>query len=163
GHTVVVGAPTSWSKAGWSRGCRGTITYPAPDRDAAAFVAHIAEQVQREPGTLILPMAERTTLPLSEHREAVFAAGGRLVLPPHEVVLHTFDKFRTTRLAESLGIATPQTVLLDEAADPAALADRLRYPTVLKPRSSEEVVAGTVRTTGAPRYAQDRAQFLAAC
>src|SRR5438093_26975 len=96
GHTVWVGAATSWSKAGWSRACRGTFTYPAPAQDAGAFVGRIVEEVRRERGTLVLPMTERSTLPLSAQREAVLAAGGRLVLPAHAVVLRAFDKLQTT-------------------------------------------------------------------
>src|SRR5437868_13664191 len=77
GHTVLVGAPTRWSKAGWSRDCDDTFIYPAPQQDQSAFVRSIAAQVQ--PGTLVLPMTERTTLPLSASRASIFAAGGKLV------------------------------------------------------------------------------------
>src|SRR5262249_37750643 len=39
---------------------------------------------------------------------------------------------------------------------------RLRFPTVLKPRSSEEVAGGRVRATGAPCYARTPDEFFAA-
>src|SRR5205814_1262180 len=92
GHRVFVGAPARWSKAGWSRACRGTFTYPAPQDDRDAFLARVVAETRRQPGALVLPMTERTTLPLSEQRDAVLAAGGKLVLPPHETVLRAFDK-----------------------------------------------------------------------
>src|SRR5688572_27775603 len=63
GHQVPVGADTAWSKAGWSKGCRSTFIYPAPQLDADAFALRIAEEAGREPGTLVLPVTERTTLP----------------------------------------------------------------------------------------------------
>jgi hypothetical protein len=84
GHQVVVGAPTAWSKAGWSRYCERTFVYPAPD--VSEFVERIVQEARREPGALVMPMTERTTLPLSAERERVFAAGGRLALPTHETV-----------------------------------------------------------------------------
>ena len=68
GHHVEVGADTGWSKAGWSRRCAGSFRYPSPDIDAAGFVDVIHEQAAREPGTLVLPMTERSTLPLSSSR-----------------------------------------------------------------------------------------------
>ncbi len=163
GHCVSVGAQTNWSKAGLSRDCQSTFTYPAPQTDAGAFVKRVIEEARRETGTLILPMTERTTLPLSQSREAVYAAGGRLVLPPHEVVLQAFDKQYTTRLAESLGVVVPQTTPLTEFEEARQLSATARYPVVLKPRASEEVSRdGQVSATGAPIYARDANEFMAA-
>src|SRR5262252_6642007 len=80
GHQVVVGAPAAWSKAGWSRYCERTFVYPAPD--VSAFVERIVQEARREPGALVMPMTERTTLPLSAERERVFAAGAGLRCRP---------------------------------------------------------------------------------
>ncbi len=163
GHRVFVGASTSWSKAGWSRDAAGSFTYPAPQEDALAFVHCIAQQTNREPGTLVLPMTERTTLPLSLHRNVIYATDARMVLPPHETVLRAFDKQETTRLAASLGIAVPQTLVMTGIDEARRHAAGLPYPVVLKPRASEELTAaGTVRTTGGPRYARNADEFIAA-
>ncbi|MCA1816665.1 MAG: ATP-grasp domain-containing protein [Acidobacteria bacterium] len=163
GHAVSVGADTGWSKAGWSRRCRETFVYPAPQQDAAAFVARVAEEAARASGTLVLPLTERTTLPLSAARAQVLEAGGRMVLPPHETVLRAFDKEQTTRLAASLGVAVPRTELIADGAQARAAAASLPFPVVLKPRSSEEVSAdGKVTATGAPLYARDAREFLSA-
>lgn len=164
GHVVSVGAHTSWSKAGWSRSCRSTFTYPAPQNDADAFVRRMLEETAREPGTLVMPMTERTTLPLSARRAEIFAAGGRIVLPPHETVLRAFDKQETTRLAASLGVNVPRTVVLSDEAEAGEFARGASYPLVLKPRMSEEMpsTGGGVRATGAPAYARDATEFVAA-
>jgi predicted ATP-grasp superfamily ATP-dependent carboligase len=162
-HRVRVGADTSWSKAGWSRYAEGSFSYTAPQQDASAFVERIAEQVRRERGALVLPMTERTTLPLSAHRDVIEAAGGRMVLPPHETLLRAFDKRETTRLAETVGITIPKTFLVENTDDARRVADSLSYPAVIKPRSSEEVSAsGKVTATGRPVYARDRQEFLTA-
>ncbi len=163
GHAVVVGASSSWSKAGWSRYCCGTFIYPPPELDMEAFVRRIAQEVARHPGTIVLPMTEFTTLPLSLRRETIFAAGGRLVLPPHATVLRAFDKQQTTRLAESLGIAVPHTVHISDIIEARETAEKVSYPVVLKPRASEEVSsAGEVTGTGRPLYARDTKEFLIA-
>ena len=155
GHHVSVGAPTAWSKAGWSRYAKAVVRYPTPQEDAGAFVRRIAAVVSAMPGTLVLPMTERSTLPLSEQREQIFAAGGRLILPPHPTVLRAFDKHAMTALAQQLGVAVPVTRLLATADDPASVTHSLAYPLVLKGKSSEEVTAqGGVRATGAPVYVQ---------
>src|SRR5579863_1878125 len=95
GHHVLVGEASSWSKAGWSRSCRGTFQYPAPQKDAAAFVERIVEIAQAETGTLVLPMTEATTLPLSASRDRLCSGGTRLVLPSHSDVLRAFNKHET--------------------------------------------------------------------
>ncbi|HEY7567169.1 MAG TPA: ATP-grasp domain-containing protein [Gemmatimonadaceae bacterium] len=165
GHEVHVAAETSWSKAGWSRFARSQTRYTAPQRDAGAFIADLVQAIARHPGTLVLPMTERTTLPISAERQVLSAAHARLVLPDHVTVLRAFDKSATTRLAESLGIAVPQTaVLCDGPNDESrALANRLAYPVVLKAATSEEIDRQQrVRATGAPVYARSAEEFTAA-
>lgn len=168
GHAVSVGAHTSWSKAGWSRACRGAFVYPAPQEDADAFVRRIVAEAGRERGTLVMPMTERTTLPLSARRAELFDAGGRIVLPPHKTVLRAFDKDETTRLAASLGVVVPRTIVLSDEREAAEFArgggeGGASYPLVLKPRTSEEVSSeGRVSATGAPAYARDAAEFITA-
>src|SRR6185295_8202986 len=135
--------------------------YPSPQSGASEFIACIVDYAAREPGTFVLPMTERTTLPLSIDRDRVFRAAGRLVLPPHETVVQAFDKEYTTRLAASLNIAVPKTIVLTSEADAAAHAGTLPYPVVIKPRSSEESLQdGRVRTTGAPLYARNSRELL---
>ncbi len=163
GHTVLVGADSSWSKAGWSRAASGSFIYPAPQKALQDFVARIVAEVKQQSGTLVLPMTERTTIPLSTFREEILLAGGQLVLPPHETVLRAFDKQQTTDLAASLDITVPRTSLISTTADAQQFATTGYYPVVLKPRSSEEVsVGGRVLSTGAPRYASNAAEFLTA-
>ena len=163
GHRVSVGASTSWSKAGWSRFAESSFTYPAPQDSADRFVARIRDEAAREPGTLVLPVTERTTLPLSACREEIFNAGGRMVLPPHETVTRAFDKTETTRLASSLGVAVPKTFYVTNSAEGREIADSINYPAVIKARSSEQVSAsGKVVATGAPLYARNAKELLAA-
>ena len=164
GHTVLVGDSTSWNKAGWSRFARETFRYPAPQRQAEAFVSRIAQLAGAEPGTLVLPMTEATTLSLSVHRDRVSCAGGCMVLPSHEQVLRAFDKQQTTELARSLGIAVPRTILVGNADEAEHAARSLEYPVVLKPCASEELgQQGNVRTGGRPRYASTIEEFQSAC
>ena len=161
GHRVTVGAANGWSKAGWSRDCARTFRYPAPQDDAQAFVAAVAAEAAREPGSLVLPMTERTTLPLSRDRDTIAAASGRLVLPRHDIVLRAFDKHETTSLAAELGVAVPRTIVVSSTPEARQQAPLLPYPVVVKPRSSHEYVGGrAVRTTGAPAYARRPEEFL---
>ena len=163
GHTVFVGEAANWSKASWSRASAGAVRYPSPYGSTDAFIAAIADFVRTRPGTLILPMTEATTLPLSAHRDYLISAGARLIFPEHSDLLRAFNKNETTRLAESLGVEIPKTVVVTTPDQARNAADSLCYPVVLKPSSSEELSGnGKVRTGGRPRYASDSAQCMAA-
>jgi predicted ATP-grasp superfamily ATP-dependent carboligase len=163
GHTVYAAEAASWSKAGWSNTSSGSFRYPPPQQQVEAFIAAISTFVRQRSGTLVLPMTEATTLPVSSHRDSLLSAGARLVLPDHTDLLRAFDKEETTRLAASLGIAVPKTVTVVNLEQARDLAQSIRYPVVLKPRASEELSpTGKVRTGGRPRYASNPAQFNAA-
>ena len=162
GHEVLVGEATGWSKAGWSRFCKGTFQYPNPEKDTAGFIARISDVATRQPGTLILPMTEATTLPISAQRDTLISASARLVLPDHATVLRAFNKNEMVELAASLGIAVPKTLAVGSREDAQRAGQILEFPVVLKPRSSVETQSdGAVRVTGRPRYAKDAQELLA--
>ncbi|MGB9360221.1 MAG: acetate--CoA ligase family protein, partial [Candidatus Sulfotelmatobacter sp.] len=77
-------------------------------------------------------------------------------MPDHGDLLRAFDKNETTRLAASLGVRIPKTVLVTSAEQARDAAQSIRYPVVLKPAASEELSPdGKLRTAGRPRYASD--------
>ena len=51
----LVGESSTWSKAGWSRSCRGTFRYPDPQDDGSGFVARISEIAGRNPARWFFP------------------------------------------------------------------------------------------------------------
>jgi predicted ATP-grasp superfamily ATP-dependent carboligase len=156
----VVGEAAAWSKAGWSKFASESFRYPPPRTHPAEFIERLQAFSLANPGALILPMTEATTLPLSAYRSALAGAGARLILPDHTDLLRAFDKDETTRLAAELGFAVPASQLLVDANQAKRLSESLKYPVVLKPRSSEELRAGgTGRTTGRPRYARSQREF----
>jgi len=162
GHEVLVGESSPWSKAGWSRHCSGTFEYPDPERDVAGLIARIREIAGQQPGTLVLPMTEVTTLPLSAQRDVLLSSGARLVLPAHEDVLRAFNKDEMVRLAASLGVAVPNTMAVSNSEDARRAGQRLCFPVVIKPRSSvESPFGGKVRITGRPLYAKGPAELQA--
>ena len=160
GHTAYAGESSSWSKAGWSRSCSGTVSYPSPKEQADAFVEAIVGFARQHPGIFVLPMTEATTLPLSANRDVLISAKARLALPDHNTVLRAFDKDETTRLAASLGVAVPKTVVVENPQQARDACASVKFPVVLKPRASEEITqSGTVRTGGRPRYARTSTEF----
>jgi predicted ATP-grasp superfamily ATP-dependent carboligase len=160
GYAVLVGESDAWSKAGWSRSCLGTFRYPDPRIDAVGFVKRVAQIAAQEPGTLVLPMTEKTMLPTSAYRDFLQSANARVVLPSHQQVLQAFNKDEMVRLASSLGIAVPKTVAVRSVEQMGDLRGKLSFPVVLKPRSSVEAQSdGSVRISGRPRYAKNELEL----
>jgi predicted ATP-grasp superfamily ATP-dependent carboligase len=107
-------------------------------------------------------MTEATMLPVSAQRDALLSDGTRLVLPDHADVLRAFNKSEMVQLASSIGVAVPRTVAVSNVEDAHKASQLLRFPVVLKPRSSVETQSdGGVRITGRPRYARNSQELLA--
>jgi len=160
GHTVVVGSSTAAWKAGWSRYCHETFLYAAPEQDATAFVQSIQDAVGRLGGALVLPMTEKTVLPLSVHRRQLSSVGALFVFPAHEIVLRAFNKLETTRLAESLGIVVPRTAIAKDFSELTEADPPLRFPVVLKAQASEVMTNDhRTETTSKPLYARNNEEF----
>ncbi|MCA1646159.1 MAG: ATP-grasp domain-containing protein, partial [Chloroflexi bacterium] len=80
-------------------------------------------------------MTDEIILPLSAARER-FAGICQLALADSEALAVARDKIQTLRLAESLGVPTPRTLLVHTAAEAAQGALGLGWPVVLKPQVS---------------------------
>jgi predicted ATP-grasp superfamily ATP-dependent carboligase len=163
GHVVCAGESLAWSKSGWSRYCSRSFQYASPQTDPENFVADVVAEAGKESGTLVLPMTEATTLLISGHRERFAAVGARFVLPNHVDLLRAVDKSQTTELAQSVGIAIPQTHSISSAEEVTEISRQMRFPVVLKPRTSnEQSPQGAMHLTGRPRYARDTNEMMKA-
>ena len=74
-------------------------------------------------------------LPILAANSERFAAEGILpIVSPTEIIDICFDKYRTARYVQSLGLSTPTTYINLAEAKEALAAGRLAFPLVLKPR-----------------------------
>jgi predicted ATP-grasp superfamily ATP-dependent carboligase len=148
GHWVAVGANQGqFAAARLSRYCKLSFEYPVSTENADAFVGSVLEFARRNSIDLIVPVADWTLQPLSEHRDR-FQDVCRVALPPHQAVLTTADKFRTVEIAKNIGIAVPRTCLIRSNSDIDRHCD-LNFPVVIKDRfsvrwSGQRAVFGSV-------------------
>jgi protein-tyrosine-phosphatase/predicted ATP-grasp superfamily ATP-dependent carboligase len=88
-------------------------SYPDPLRDKTAFQAWARAHGDHD---LVIPVSERTLIPLHEIRgDAAFR--GTLALPPPRATELAFDKEKVRALAAEIGLPVPETVLVRELAD----------------------------------------------
>jgi predicted ATP-grasp superfamily ATP-dependent carboligase len=81
---------------------------------------------------VLLPCSDQTVAVLSRNR-AELTEWFALPLAQHDVVDMLMDKVRFARHAAAAGLPIPHTEVLNSRSDVEAVADRLPYPSVLKP------------------------------
>jgi predicted ATP-grasp superfamily ATP-dependent carboligase len=81
---------------------------------------------------VIFPSDDVSARLLARNRDVLAAAGHRLGISSGDTLERGFDKWECAQFAAELGIPTPATRLLDDLADPHAVAAAIGYPLVVK-------------------------------
>lgn len=134
GLRVEVASPVQDAIATYSRYCSAVQVYPDPLTQEAEFLAWCTDLMMRNIYRLIIPVTERTVVPLQTLLDR--PGGERITIAPPDALAVALDKDRTLALAARLGIAAPRSV---QIADPAVLdqaSQSLSLPLVLKPARS---------------------------
>lgn len=161
GHGVVVDVAASGPArplASYSRHARSCSSYPSPLTDEAGFIAWMATRLQTQPGLLVIPVTERSLVPLMRHR-AQFASGS-IAMAPTAALEQALDKERTVQLAAALGIPVPRSVTVTDIGQLAAAAADFGFPVVVKPARSVGQ-DGHQRVQLSVSYAHDDAELMA--
>jgi predicted ATP-grasp superfamily ATP-dependent carboligase len=135
GHHVIAASPEPRSPGSYSRHAAEMHCYPSPSEDAAAAGAALLEVVRERAVDLLIPVTDEVILPIREARDR-FAEQCIVALAPDPAFTLARDKVATVELAASLGIRTPRTAVVADAAAARDLAGTLPWPVVVKPRES---------------------------
>lgn len=132
------------------------LQYPDPLTATPDFIDWMTQQTNSGRYELVIPVTERTLVPLLKFRSAV--DDRRIAMAPSDALEQVLDKERTVALAESLGIPVPTSLPVDSVAQLDAAEVSLDYPMVIKPsRSVGQANGDGVQLSVA--YAQDRAEL----
>lgn len=126
--------------AGCSRYARQCLRYPDPMRDESAFVDWVVARLAEPLYELVIPVTERSLVALLRHRHRL--DDRRVAMAPTAALEQVLDKDRTMALARSLGVAVPQSILVQGLDQLDAAAAQLGYPLVVKPSRSMGAHAG---------------------
>ena len=135
GNTVFVCSASGRSLAGASRYAHGEVRVTDPLRDSERFAQDVMELIDRWKIGVLIPVSEAALLALLPAR----ARMGDVVLPfPDEATFRRIcDKAELLSVAPRVGIAIPEQVRVETAADARSLDPAaIRYPVVLKPSRS---------------------------
>lgn len=117
-----------------SRYCKARLDYPVSTDNPEAFVDSIFEFVRAHAIDLVIPVTDWTLGPLSAERDR-FAGICKIALPSQRALEVASDKYHTIKLAGSIGIAVPRTLLVESTAELSGW-DNARFPAVVKDRFS---------------------------
>ena len=134
GLSVDIASNTAHPIASYSSAVAATLRYPDPMSEDVAFVDWVAACIVEEKYALIIPVTERTVVPLLRQR-------GRfddrtLAMAPSAALEIALDKSKTLELAQGLGIPAPLSISVNHIAELAQASADLRYPVVVKPARS---------------------------
>lgn len=135
GHTVYVCSARGRSLAGASRYSRGDARVADPLRGAELFAGDVLELIARWKIDFLIPVSEASLLALLPVRDRM----GEVVLPfPDERTFRRIcDKAELLSVAPQVGIAIPEQLRVESAAEARALdPGGVSYPVVLKPSRS---------------------------
>jgi predicted ATP-grasp superfamily ATP-dependent carboligase len=135
GIPVTVGSKLARSLAGSSRYCAGHVHYPSPVEHNEEFQAFLLDEMKRGGYKVLFPMTDVTTIVAAEMRDTL-EPFVRVPIATSEQIARVQDKREMLLAARKVGIAAPATYMLSDDEDINAVAERIRYPVVLKPRLS---------------------------
>jgi predicted ATP-grasp superfamily ATP-dependent carboligase len=159
GFKVTVAADSTPAVAHWSRFCSGRVLVPAPQSDPSTFVATLEAELRAKSYALLVAGGDASLQVISEHRERLEPLlSAKLGLPSREAVAASADKLRLAEAAAAAGLRSPATTYCSSQEDAARAARAVRYPVIVKPRSSVFDRAGaTVRERS--RMARDELEL----
>ncbi|HYX07001.1 MAG TPA: ATP-grasp domain-containing protein [Bacteroidales bacterium] len=108
--------------------------YEVPSVYEANYVDEILFICQKEQIGAIVSLNDLELPILSEHAEHFKSIGVKLIVSGIDEIDICFDKWKTIKFADKIGIATPETYLNIQSSVTALKKRELNFPLVIKPR-----------------------------
>jgi D-aspartate ligase len=121
------------SAAAWSRYASRSYRAP-PERDHAAFIAKLLQVGERRPGQVLLATSDETAWMYTVNAAALSRCF-HLLQPPLAAMQRILDKHQFALAALAAGVRVVPSWEARSQAELAALAQKLSYPILIKPRT----------------------------
>lgn len=134
GLTVDVASATHRPIAAYSRAVDACYRYPDPLTAEQDFIDWLAGRTTDTAYALVIPVTERTVVPLANHRARFTAT--QLAIASDTALAAALDKSRTLDLAQALQIPAPRTAAIKAIDQLELRAAAFEFPVVIKPARS---------------------------
>ncbi len=146
--------------AAYSNSVAAHFQYPDPLLNEEAFLAWLQEHIHHAPYALVIPVTERSLVPLAHARDRFQETC--LAIADDDSLQLVLDKAATFSLAERIGVSTPQSLYISSIDELPALLPQLRFPVVVKPSHSVSGGAAGYSKRNVS-YAIDEAELILQC
>jgi len=148
GHWIAVGERNQKSLAGVSKYCAERFRYTSPTMSLTKAVEELASEVKRRNIDLLIPVADKTLLPVMEFQKEYFDQV-KVPFPDYHTILRATEKFELFELARDCEVPIPRTVFVEEPSEEfISCCAELEFPVVIKPARSLFRENDRVVTTG---------------
>lgn len=131
---VDVASSTTRPLSSYSNTVGSYFHYPDPLIATDQFVEWLSEHGRSEHYDLVIPVTERTLVPLSMYRDRLQHI--KIAMPAAHSLELVLDKSRTLALAATVGVPVPVGVSLGSLDKLADVENTLKFPVVIKPARS---------------------------
>ena len=136
GIQVVAGDSTRWSMGFFSKYCTQWVVYPSPIDTPDLFIEWLLDHLKRNTYDVLFPIDEKTLGPVTRHLEELRKYTAVPVVD-HQTYMKSRDKGQTIRIALEHDIPCPKTYFVSDVEEVRALAEKIDFPVVIKPRQSQ--------------------------
>lgn len=112
------------------------FTYPDPLNDEKAFTEWLYAHLQKYTYDLIIPVTERTILPIKKYRRQFSDLNANFAMASDESLDIVLDKTKTVALARQLHIPVPAGQTITHVEQLNEIDQNFTFPVVLKPSRS---------------------------
>jgi len=134
GCIIDTGSHTKRPLTGYSRCIEDVFSYPNPLAETEEFVTWVVQHTKANHYDLVIPVTERTLIPLSMYRERFEHVV--VAMPSAKSLELVLDKSQTLALASSLDVPIPGGIYIETLEQLSEVEKDLQYPVVLKPARS---------------------------
>jgi len=146
GYRLTVAGESFRARSFHSRFARERALIPHPAQGLEQFFAALRELLQKRDYAAVFPTTDNTAFALSQSPEQLPASLGSIT-PDPEAAAICKDKLRTAELSAKLGLAMPLTFCPADFEELNHLAQKLRFPCILKPRATSGAIGLTIAST----------------
>ena len=133
GINVTTGDYKKLSIGFFSKYCDKKVLYPSPLKNPELFKKSLLRYVANNRVDVLIPVSSSVMYTVSRSLD-IFSQYTSVPIPPYETVMKAVDKASTVKIAEA--IPRPKTYMPKKISEVYALAKKVDYPIVVKPRVS---------------------------
>lgn len=143
-----------------SRYSKETFLYTSPKRDISKFIQEVNQYCQEFRADCVFPTSEAAIMACSHYRNELASVP---LVPREQEIQTAFSKANTLKVAQSLDVRIPKTVLVTDSDMQELDAVSVSFPAAIKSESSEMLGHNKTQTSGKTAVVFNRSELEDEC